>query len=70
MDVENTDLERLVLAHERFYRFSLPIWQKRNQNFWSGYNRYLRNTTHWAPTSRIILIRPHTHSSSSSKWCA
>jgi hypothetical protein len=33
MDIENTDLERRVLTHEQSYGFSLPIWQKRNQNF-------------------------------------
>src|SRR2546429_3219567 len=47
----------------RSYRFSLPIWQKRNQNFWTGYSKYSRNTTHWALTSRTIPIRQHTQSS-------
>jgi hypothetical protein len=37
----------------RSYRFSLPIWQKRNQNFWTGYSKYSRSTTHWALTRRI-----------------
>src|SRR5690349_6671917 len=47
----------------RSYRFSLPIWQKRNQNFWTGYSKYSRNTTHWALMSRTTLIQPHTQSS-------
>src|SRR5438552_17935455 len=53
----------------RSYRFSLPIWQKRSQNFWTGYSKYSRNTTHWALTSRTIPIRQHTQSSLSIKWC-
>jgi hypothetical protein len=70
MDVENTDLERRVLAHEQILQVSLPIWQKRNQNFWTGYSKYSRSTTHWALTSRTTPVRPRTQSSLSSKWCA
>jgi hypothetical protein len=47
----------------RSYRFSLPICQKQSQNFWTGYSKYSRNTTHWALMSRTTPIRPHTQSS-------
>jgi hypothetical protein len=51
----------------RSYRFSLRIWQKRNQDFWTGYSKYSRNTTHWAIMSRTTLTQPHTQSSLSIK---
>ena len=70
MEVENTDLERRVLAHEQILQVLIAIWQKRNQNFWTGYSKYSRNITHWALASRTTPVRPHTQSSLSSKWCA
>ena len=66
MDVENTDLERRVLAHEQILQVSLPTCQKRNRNFWTGYSKYSRNTTHWALASRATPVRPHTQSTLSS----
>jgi hypothetical protein len=33
-----------------------PIWQKRNQNFWTGYSKYSRNITHWALASRTTPV--------------
>ena len=70
MDVENTDLERRVLAHEQILQVLIAIWRKRNQNFWIGYSKYSRNITHWALASRTIPARPNTQSSLSSRWCA
>jgi hypothetical protein len=69
MDVENTD-HGVFWRTNRSYRFSLPIWQKRNQNFWTGFSKDSRSTTHWALTSRTIPTRPHKQSSLSSTWCA
>lgn len=33
MDIENTDLERRVLAHDQILQVLMAIWQKRSQNF-------------------------------------
>jgi hypothetical protein len=52
MNVENTDLERRVLAHEQILQVHIAIWQKRNRKFWAGHSKYSRNTTHWSLASR------------------
>jgi hypothetical protein len=63
MDIENTDLERRVLAHEQILKVLIAHMAETEPNFWTGYRKYSRNTTHWALTSRTIPIPPHTQSS-------
>jgi hypothetical protein len=67
MDVENTDLERRVLAHEQILQVLIAHLAEAEPNFWTGYSRYSRNTTHWALRSTTTSVRPHTRSSLSSK---
>jgi hypothetical protein len=63
MDIENTDLERRVLAHEQILKGSHCPYGRNGAEFWTGYRKYSRNTTRWALTSRTIPIPPHTQSS-------
>src|ERR1700730_10865239 len=54
----------------RSYRFSLLTCQERNRNFWTGYSKYSRNTTHCPLANRTTPVRPRTESTLSSRWCA
>jgi hypothetical protein len=68
MDVENTDLERRVLAREQILQVLIAHMAEAEPKFLDRLQQ--RFTTHWALTSRTIPTRPHTQSSLSSKWRA
>ena len=63
MDIENTDLERRVLAHEQILQVLIAHMAAAEPYFWTGYRKYSRNTTHWVLMSRTTPIQPHTQSS-------
>jgi hypothetical protein len=51
MDVENTDLERRVLAHEQILQVLIAHMAEAEPKVLDRYSRYSQNTTHWALAS-------------------
>jgi hypothetical protein len=70
MDVENTDLERRVLAHPQILQVLIAHMAEGESKFLDWLHKYSQNITHWALTSRTAPTRPDTQSSLSSKWHA
>jgi hypothetical protein len=67
MAIENTDLERRVLAHEQILQVLIAHMSEAEPKFLDRLQQIFTKHHTWALTSRTTPIRPHTHSSSSSK---
>jgi hypothetical protein len=70
MDIQNTDLERRVLAHEQILQVLIAHMAEAEPKFLNRLKQIFTKPTHWALTSRTTPVRPHMQSSLSSKWCA
>ena len=70
MDVENTDLERRVLAHEQILQVLITHMAEAEPKFLERLEQIFTEHHTLGADERIIPIQPHTHRSSPSKWCA
>ena len=70
MDVEDTDLDPRVLAHEQILQVLIAHMAEAEPIFLDRLQQVFTKPTHWALASRTTPVRPHTQSTLSSRWGA